>query len=190
MTDFFFLGWTVTLRILLGQFLHTSSKSYVCWKRDSTHQSRLNPLNATMCPISETNAEWHAETIKSCGWPAAGSPLLNPPHPFFRLLFSFHFLPLYPPLSSLARVKGLAARWWRSKEGNGAGQGRVLFKNTPCGNINMPWSTENRADAGEPSQPVACCPSLPQLFWSTKEMTHEWMIFPGSQEQQHAYSFQ
>ncbi len=43
--------------------MHTSSKSIICWQRDGTHQSHLNSLNATMCPISETNAEWHAETI-------------------------------------------------------------------------------------------------------------------------------
>lgn len=57
-----------------------------------------------MCTISETNAEWHAETIKSCGWSAAGSPLLNPPHPFFRLsflltffLWFFHCIPTFKP---------------------------------------------------------------------------------------------
>lgn len=114
--------------------------------------------------------------------------------PFFRLsflltffLWFFHCIPhfqAFPGRKDWNRDDG------RSEEGNRAGQDRVRFKNTPCGNINMPWSAENWPNAGEPSQPIAWCPSLPQLFWSTKEMTHEWMIFPGSQEQQHAHCFQ
>lgn len=70
-----------------------------------------------MCPISETNAEWHAETIKSCGWPAAGSPLLNPPHPFFRLSFLLAFFLWF--FHCIPHFQALPGRmdWQRDDEG-------------------------------------------------------------------------
>lgn len=145
MTDFFILGWTLTLRILLGQFLHTSSKSYVCWKRDSTHQSHLNPLNATMCPISETNAEWHAETIKSCGWPAAGSPLLNPPHPFFRLFF-FSLSSTVSPTFKPCQGEGIGSKMIKVKGGKRSRARPSAFQKHTL------WEYQHALEHGEPTR--------------------------------------
>lgn len=106
-------------------------------------------------------ARWNNKILRmGCCW----LTIIESPSSILPSFFSSHFLSLilslYPHFQALPGRKDWQRDDGRSDEGNRAGQDWVHLKNTPCGNIYMPWSAENRPNAGEPSQPIAWCPSL------------------------------